>query len=41
MVADKVINGFFIALGIFGFWCLYHFDILSLSLIWKILTAEI
>jgi hypothetical protein len=40
-VADRIIYGFFYALGALIFYELWEHDILTASLIWKILTAEI
>jgi hypothetical protein len=40
-VADRIVYGFLYAVGALIFYELWEHDILSASLIWKILAAEI
>jgi hypothetical protein len=41
MTADRIINGVFCAIGIGIFYWLWSHDILTASLIWKIISTDI
>jgi hypothetical protein len=41
MTADRIINFVLCSIGALIFYALWRYDVLSASLIWKILSAEI
>jgi NADH:ubiquinone oxidoreductase subunit 4 (subunit M) len=41
MLADRIINGVLMAIGVAIFYALWRFDILPLDVIWKIISGEV